>query len=270
MEPIIGIPQCLDSGGRIQPGREYLYGDIAYVRAIERAGGIALLLPIQSRARELVERIDGLLLPGGDDFLPPSPYPPEVCFDAADSRQVDFDRTLLAAALERGLPILGICYGAQLMALQRGGRLQHDIPHDVPGALDHQLPEREGRHEIRIEPGSRLAGILGAETASVNSLHHQAIEDPGAGLRVSATASDGVIEAIESVDSNVGTPAEGGPASRGLFLGVQWHPEKQSGADSDALFAALIDAARSTTSAASARNSGDERRGDAAGSREEP
>ena len=268
MEPIIGISQCLDAGGRIQPGREYLYGDFAYVRAIERAGGIALLLPIQSRARELVERIDGLLLPGGDDFLPTSPYPADVSFDAADPRQIDFDRRLLVAALERGLPIMGICYGAQLMALQRGGRLHYDIPHDMPGAMDHQLAEKGGRHEIRIEPGSQLARILEAETASVNSLHHQAIEDPGTGLRVCATAPDGVIEAIESVafdGSEPGALALGDSASRGLFLGVQWHPEKQPGADSDALFAALIDAARST---AAAKRSRSERRSDAAGSRE--
>jgi len=241
------------------------------VRAIERAGGIALLLPIQSRASELVERIDGLLLPGGDDFLPLRPYPEEVSFDAADPRQIDFDRTLLVAALERGLPILGICYGAQLMALHCGGRLHHDIPHDVPGAADHQLPEKGGRHEIRIEPGSRLARILGSETASVNSLHHQAIEDPGTGLRVCATAPDGVIEAIESADSGVGVFAQGKSASTGLFLGVQWHPEKQPGADSDALFAALIDAARSVAAAVETpKRSPSERSRDSAGSREEP
>jgi putative glutamine amidotransferase len=231
MLPVIGIPECLDAEGRIRAGREYLYGDHAYARAIDRAGGLALHLPIQSQRHALIERIDALLLPGGDDFLPDRPYPDDVRFDAADPRQIDFDSELLRHALAREIPILGLCYGAQLIALAHGGGLHYHLPHDVTDADDHQLPEQTGRHPIQVDSGSRLDGILGREVCQVNSLHHQAIRDAGEGLRVCARAEDGVIEAIEHVD-------------RDFCLGVQWHPEKLDDPSSDAIFGAFVAAAR--------------------------
>jgi putative glutamine amidotransferase len=229
MPPVVGITQCLDERERWRPGREYLYLDRAYVAAVECAGAGALMLPIQADAIALVQRIDALLLPGGDDFAPPSPYPAGVTFDPAPERQLAFDRSVLAAARARRIPILGICYGAQLMALERGGRLHHHLPHDLPDSADHRLPERDGRHPVMPEPDSLLARLVGPDPLLVNSLHHQAVAEPGSGMRVSARSGDGVVEAIECVDA----PFE---------LGVQWHPEKLEGSAGARLFDALVDA----------------------------
>jgi putative glutamine amidotransferase len=225
--PVIGIPQCLDERGRWRAGREYLYLDRAYARAVDDAGGLALHLPIQSDADALIDHIDALLLPGGDDFLPAHPYPGDVHFEPAAAVQVGFDQRLLTVALARGLPVLGICYGAQLMALHHGGSLHHHVPLDLPDAAPHDLDESEGRHLIRVEAGTRLAAALPEELRSVNSLHHQAIDDPGRGLFVSARSPDGVVEAIES-------------RAAGFLLGVQWHPEKLAGEARLAVFRALV------------------------------
>jgi len=165
-----------------------------------------------------------------------------VRFEPVPPAQLAFDAALVAAALARGIPVLGICYGMQLLAVARGGALHFDLGVDVPDSLAHQL-DRAGRHAARVEPGSRLAQIVGKPELSVSSRHHQAVSAPGAGLRVAARASDGVIEAIE--------------ATTGAFaLGVQWHPESQDDAESDAVFRAFVAAAepgraRETTRAAS-------------------
>jgi len=230
MKPRIGITPCLDDRGRWREGRDYLYLDQAYVRAVEDAGGRAVILPMQAGAADLVAEIDGLLLPGGDDFLPPEPYSEPVTFDPAPKAQIAFDRSVLRAAQERGLPVLGLCYGMQLLALEHGGRLHHHLPIDLPGSAPHQLPEAEGRHTVRIEPGTRLAGLypdIDGPELSVNSLHHQGVAEPGAQMRVSARSPDGVIEAIER---------EGAP----FVLGLQWHPEKLDGDDRLAPFRGLV------------------------------
>ncbi len=227
MPPVIGITLCLDEQERWRKGRQYLYLDHAYALAVERAGAVAVQLPIQRNARRLLDRIDGLLLPGGDDLPPDAPYPAEVEFDLTPQRQIDFDRRLLGEALARHIPVLGICYGAQLLALHHGGRLHHHLPLDLPASQPHQLPEQAGRHALTTEPGSRLAQLLDESVAEVNSLHHQAVADPGSGMRVCARSPDGVIEAIEAVDER-------------FAIGVQWHPEKLSGPGSERLFRALV------------------------------
>jgi putative glutamine amidotransferase len=229
MPPVIGITQCLDERGRWRAGRRYLYGDHAYAEAVEAAGGAPLLLPIQRDVATLVDCIDALLVPGGDDFLPDTPYPADVSFEPAPPTQIDFDQRVLRCALERGRPVLGICYGMQLMALHHGGRLHHHLPLDVPGSQPHQLALEHGRHALEPVDDSRFAAIVGAAPLEINSLHHQGVADPGAGMRVCARAPDGVIEAIE---------AEGD----GFTLGVQWHPEQLDGAAGCAIFRALVEA----------------------------
>jgi putative glutamine amidotransferase len=232
MAPLIGISLSLDARGRFRRGRRYHYLDERYAEAVARAGGIPTYLPIQPRCEEIAARIDGLLTPGGDDILPETPYPEEVRFEAAPPEQIAFDRALLSHALARGLPILGICYGMQILALHCGGALHHHVPLDVPGAVDHGLPEGEARHPIRVEPGTLLEATLGARPEPVNSAHHQAVASPGEGLRASARAADGVIEAIER---------EGGD----FCLGVQWHPERNSCTHGARLFGAFVSRCRS-------------------------
>ena len=228
MRPLIGIPLCLDDRGRWRPGRDYLYSDSTYARAISEGGGLALHLPIQTEPEVLVSHLDGLLLPGGDD-LPPRDADryAAVSFDLAPAPQRKFDGQLLHAARDRGLPILAICYGLQLLVVELGGSLHYDISLDAPEALSHQLPETEGRHPLRLERHSGLEAVLGPDPEPVNSLHHQAVADPGQKLRVSARAEDGIIEAVEAEGEN-------------FCLGVQWHPEKMDGPHRERLFRAFV------------------------------
>ena len=230
MKPLIGIPLCLDERGRGEPPRPTQYLATSYARAVEGAGGIPVHLPLQEDAESLARRTDGLLIPGGGDFLPERPYPGGVVFDAVPAEQLDFDRRLLAASLDAGRPVLGICYGMQLLALHHGGTLHYDIASDLPGAGPHQLPEPGAAHTLRIDSGSRLAAALGDADTAVNSHHHQAVAEPGAGLRVSARTGDGIVEAIERDD---------GP----FCLGVQWHPEYNIDAGDPKIFSAFVAAA---------------------------
>lgn len=229
LRPVIGIPLGLDESGRWKPGRDTLYLDAAYPRALEEAGATPLLLPVQGEPERLVAGLDGLLVPGGDDFEPPHPYPRHVRFHRVAPRQLAFDQDLLRAARAAQRPVLGLCYGMQLLALAHGGTLHYDLETDLPGAGAHRLEEPDARHRVRIEPGSRLARVFGDGLLSVNSRHHQAVAEPGAGLRVCARAEDGVVEAIE--------------AGEGSFcLGVQWHPESLDAGHRRALFGAFATA----------------------------
>ena len=153
-----------------------------------------------------------------------------IAFDPVANSQLTFDSALLRACLDRGKPVLAICYGMQLLALSAGGSLYYDIPTDLPEADVHQLAQ-SGRHAVRIEANSRLADALGATPISVNSLHHQGVATPGHDMRVCARAEDGLIEAIER---------DGPP----FCVGVQWHPEKLDGSNS--LFRAFTLACVST------------------------
>ncbi len=227
--PRIGIPLCLDDRGRWRPGRDYLYVDHAYARAIDHAGGLALHLPVQADPTGLVAGLDGLLLPGGDDFPSDRSLPEGVELDLAPATQVAFDAALLAAARVRGLPVLGVCYGMQLLARDAGGLLEPHLP-SAEGDFDVHRLDEAARHPISVVPGTRLASILGAGAHPVNSLHHQAVRAIGETHRIAATASDGVIEAIEDLDR--------------WEIGVQWHPEKMDESTSPALFAAFVEAAR--------------------------
>lgn len=203
-----------------------------YADAIVRAGGLPVVLPLTERSDvydEYLDRADGLMLTGGAD-IEPARYRSalERCrVEALSGERLVGETTplrdaaelhLLSGAEQRGLPILGICRGAQIMNIAHGGTLYHDLDAQhapASGALAIVHNEyMDGRisHTVEIKGGSVLGGILGEGELAVNSLHHQAIRDLGAGYTASAIAPDGVIEAIERPDAP-------------FMLGVQWHPE---------------------------------------------
>jgi putative glutamine amidotransferase len=192
----------------------------SYVAAIEGAGLIPLVSPPladPAAARALLARVDGLVLTGGED-IDPRHYGVDRHPATADphaGRDV-WELALAEAARERGLPVLAICRGMQLLNVALGGTLIQDIPAERPSALRHahSAARRRRVHGIECEPGSRLEGALGARTLTVNSSHHQSIDRVAPSLRVSARAPDGIIEGVETSDG------------AWWVVGAQWHPEE--------------------------------------------
>ena len=190
-----------------------------YVRSLEGAGLIPLAVPPLAdpkHAAEIIDAAAGLLLTGGEDVDPKlygAPAHPKL--GAINQVRDATELALFNAARERRLPVLAICRGIQLVNVACGGTLYQDLPSERPSNIQHDQPnDRTARsHDVTITAGSRLAGATGAVEMAVNSYHHQAVCRLGAGLRVTATAPDGVIEGIESAD----------PAW--WIVSVQWHPE---------------------------------------------
>ena len=204
----------------------------SYVSAVQRTGAIAVLLPVDTRAPlELLGRIDGLLLIGGAD-LDPSTYGAELDPDteATYRDRDDFEIALLKGAVERGMPVFGVCRGLQILNVAYGGTLTQHIP-EVEGSNPHRkaVGTFEGtEHTITLAPGSLASEAAGEEVHMACCHHHQAIERLGEGLVVTGRASDGVIEAVESQDGR-------------WILGVQWHPEAD---ERSRMFSAFAEAAR--------------------------
>jgi len=203
-----------------------------YVEAIQSTGALAVLLPVEPDAPErLLDRIDGLLLIGGAD-LDPRTYgqQPESDVEATYRERDDFEIALTRAAVERGMPYLGICRGMQVLNVALGGNLdQHLALED--GTTPHRriVGTFEGNEQtIRLQPGSLAARALEEDVHEGRCHHHQAVDRLGGGLVVTGRADDGVPEAIE---------LSGG----GWVLGVQWHPEA---AEKRELFRAFVAAAR--------------------------
>lgn len=185
---------------------------LAYVRQVQRAGARVVLLPPDDDASEVLDRIDGLLLTGGADVdsrrygQEPHPTADEPRFER-DASEI----ALYAGAMARGLPVLGICRGLQVMCVAEGGSL-HQHLFDVVGDWRHrEVPGTFVEHGAVFAAGSRVARILGTTSMTVNSSHHQAVADSGR-LTVTGWADDGTVEVCEDPD-------------RDFVLGVQWHPE---------------------------------------------
>jgi putative glutamine amidotransferase len=214
-----------------------------YLNAIRDAGGepveVSLRLP-QDQLQQLARSLDAVVLTGSPADVDPQRFG-RARHPAAAQADPDRERTdiaLLDHAMAKGKPVLAICYGAQLLNVHLGGTLLQDIPSETQTTIDHDRDEdgNDGLHAVRIEAGhlAEAAGQAhGGGEAQVNSSHHQAILQPGRGLRVTARAPDGVVEAVEW---------EGGPD---WVVGVQWHPERMRGdALANALFRRLVSEAR--------------------------
>jgi putative glutamine amidotransferase len=194
-----------------------------YRQAILHVGGEPRILEWSADVDAALDGIDGLMLTGGDDVAPVKygETPHEAVVEAEAGRD-EFELGVIAGARERQMPIFAICRGIQVLNVACGGTLVQDIPTQLPGAIDHNLmiPPNQPyslAHEVWVEKDSLLAKLMGdrlkdADTCEVNSRHHQAVKDVAKGFKVSATAPDGVIEAIED-------------PSLPFCIGVQWHPE---------------------------------------------
>jgi putative glutamine amidotransferase len=189
-----------------------------YVGSVAETGALPFILaPGKAEdAAAFLDRLDGLLLAGGSDVDPElygRPRHPKL--GRVIRERDDFELALCREALKRDLPILAICRGQQVLNVATGGTLLQDLPSDLGSMVDHD-PRRQRwqvAHEVRVMPGTHLREILGREKVSVNSFHHQAVDEPGTGVAVSARSEkDDVVEGIEMPD-------------RQFVVGVQWHPE---------------------------------------------
>jgi len=208
---------------------------LTYLEAVEGAGGIPVILaPLPARRLEaIIDRLDGVCLSGGPD-IEPATYGADAHPELGPTEpEVDlFELGLARAARRRGLPILAICRGMQVLNVARGGTLMQHLP-DLGGEIAHRQsePASQPTHAVALAAGSRLAALAESERIEVNSFHHQAIERLGAGLEPVAWADDGVIEGVEA-------PADP------FTLGVQWHAEcLVERPEQAALFERLIDVA---------------------------
>ena len=212
--------------------------NVGYVVRLVEAGGLPLVLSPalgSERAADALAGCAGLLLSGGADVAPvrygavPSP-----ALGPVDPERDAFEFALLAAARARGMPVLAICRGMQLVNVAAGGTLWQDLATERGGPVAHQqsAPRDTRTHDVRIEYGTRTASALGVEALRTNSMHHQAVRELGEGLRATGWAADGVIESLEASDT-----AE-------WLVGVQWHPEElAAGVPDEGLFRAFVAAA---------------------------
>lgn len=212
--PVIGItPGTIAEKNKLSLGQ-------GYVNGILKAGGLAMILPLSdedSIIERILETTDGILFSGGAD-IDARYYKEEnlKCCGKISPERDRFEISLAKKAIERKMPVLGICRGLQLINVVLGGTLYQDIhtSQTRQNILKHwqEAPDAYPVHDIRIKTGTRLHNIYGTEALGVNSFHHQAVKDAGDSLSIVANTSDGVIEAIEGTGSN-------------FLVAVQWHPE---------------------------------------------
>lgn len=197
----------------------------SYIEEIRKVGGVPWLIPLvphdPDTLGEIFDRLDGVFVTGGVD-VDPARYgePKTPLCGATDADRDAVEIALLKHAVERGLPVLAVCRGLQILNVAFGGTLYQDVAAQVPAALKHDYfptPAQPSRkylaHDVTVKPGSRLGGILGETLVPVNSMHHQAIKDLAPSLAATAYAPDGIIEGVEG-------------AGGGYVVGVQWHPEE--------------------------------------------
>lgn len=215
--PIIGITMDTrdDADPKVPPS--YYQLAFTYAESVQKAGGLPLAIPYHSDPSlipQYVDALDGILFTGGDDLDPKAygqAWHPRA--EPIDPPRQAFEMALLAEVERRRLPALFICLGCQLLNVHRGGSLTQFLP-DQPGKLEHRRLEAAlRRHAVSIEPDSILGQLIGKSEISANTYHKQAVNEVGRGLRITAHAPDGTIEALED-------------SSYPLMLAVQWHPER--------------------------------------------
>lgn len=207
-----------------------------YCTAVSELGALPLPLPhAVAQVDEYLSLIDGLIITGGAFDVHPSLYGEEGIHETVSTKdnRTAFEYAITRGAVEKNIPVLGICGGEQLLNVVLGGTLIQHIPDSVEGALEHEQknPRDQPGHEVRVARGSLLHRITGMERMNVNTAHHQAVGTPAPGAVVNATAPDGVIEGIEF------------PAQH-FCLGVQWHPEYHVSPGDRKIFKAFVAAAR--------------------------
>lgn len=216
--PIIGLTTYVD------PADWGIYHDVpaallhmSYVTAVRAAGGRAVLLPPDDIDADVLDRLDGLILTGGADVDPAHYGAPAHETTRSHPDRDDGELLLARGALARDLPVLGVCRGMQLLAVATGGSLHQHLP-DLVGTHAHRPAPHDrpvyGEHVVHLEPDTRCHELLGG-VAKTNSLHHQAVADPGIFTAVGWCIDDGIVEAMES------------PAHR-FAVAVQWHPEVEA------------------------------------------
>ncbi len=232
--PRIGMTMRLE----LETDRFYL--SRYYSEAVEAAGGAPLhisLIPNPEYISAVMSNLDGILLPGSDSDVDPLRYnrEPHAKLGAVHPLKDATDALVLEEIERRGTPLFAICFGMQILNVMRGGTLIQDIESQMPEAIKHQqgAPRDRQSHRVRLLEGSLLAKLAGAESALVNSHHHQAIETVGSDLVATAWTADGLVEALED------------PRAGRFALAVQWHPEIAWERDSfsKALFAQFVQAA---------------------------
>jgi putative glutamine amidotransferase len=234
MTPTIGICAAVERARWSHWDDEVALTPLAYVNAVQRAGGLALIVPpddeVAEKPDELLDRLDALILIGGADVDPGSyGAAPDPHTGATRPERDRFELALAYAAMERGLPLLGICRGGQMLNVACGGTLIQHLP-DVVGDDRHlETPGTFSEHEVELESGSLAARAAGADRVVVKSHHHQAVGELGEGLVATGHAlPDAVVEAVERPDHD-------------FTLGVLWHPEAD---ERSKIVAALVRAAQ--------------------------
>jgi putative glutamine amidotransferase len=242
LAPVIGVTATLKEDPNSTAERPlgfFVRADLDYVSGVAQAGGVPMVLPpIAETAEETARRIDGLLLCGGSD-LDPRYYGEEPIPELGPTlpERDEFEMALLGHALERGMPVFGICRGLQVLNVALGGTLYQDLSSQIGnGSIAHRqkMPKWQWTHEVEVSGGSNIAKIMKVGGLRVNSYHHQAVKDLADGLVVSARASDGVVEVVESRN-----------LSERWLIGVQWHAEamRDVGPEHSNLFEAHVAAA---------------------------
>lgn len=205
---------------RIEHTTDRFYLSRHYSEAVEAAGGAPVhisLIPNADYIDAVIENLDGILLPGSDSDVDPLRYgqQPHPALGTVQTIKDETDLLAIQAIERRGLPLLAICFGMQVLNVSRGGTLIQDIGSQVPTAIKHEqgAPRDRPSHRITMLESSKLSEIAGSTDAIVNSHHHQAIESVGADLIATAWTSDGIVEALED------------PRPDRFIMAVQWHPE---------------------------------------------